>query len=115
MNEIIDVFSFTFLTGGIIGGFFVWLLKYIITRYDKKKSKLSEKQREVFVQFLELWQHRRTDYSEEWSNSLGKAANDMMIWCPDKALYHFGLYLENFDEPEAGTHFGNAVLSSERA
>ena len=111
MDQLIDIFSFTFLTGGLFGGFVVWFLKYIITRFDKKKSELAEKQREAFIQFLELWQQRRTDYSEEWSKSLGKAANNMMIWCPDKALYHFGLYLENFSKPEAELHFGNAILA----
>ena len=98
----------------VAGGFIGWWLKHAVTLRSERRAFVRDRQREAVSRFLELWQQRRSDGAAERPELLGAALNDLVLWCPDDALFHLGEYLGAFGTEAGREHFGLAVLSARR-
>jgi hypothetical protein len=106
LNEIIRLLVTIITSSGIVT---VYFKRRINVAIDERIHRTNN-QRESFSKFLDIWYSRRDDHSDDWSNNLGKASKEMMLWCPNEVIYHVGKYVEFFGKPEAEYHFGKAVL-----
>ena len=114
MPEIITIVVSWILSTISVGGIFYFYFRKRIDFSFSERNKRIQAERETMSNFLERWYYRRSHNTKEDSVEFTKSVREIMLWCPNNVLYHLGMYLSLYGQPEAEEHFGEAVICYRR-